>query len=157
MSKLVSFAGVSRVNGELKFRTANDIRRLTQLQKLGDTEVELRFLQREMTRQEAAKELLAMNFANGRQEIVDLLNSVANETVKVAKPKTVTITVPTTFDVKVRGAKIKSTAPFGGLVFRAQTKKPVTKPEPDVVYSPKESARIRAEFMKKLKAAYEAN
>ena len=38
MSKLISFAGVSRVNGVLKFRGAQSVARITQLQKLGDTE-----------------------------------------------------------------------------------------------------------------------
>ena len=30
MSKLITFAGVSRVNGELKFRGANDVKRIDQ-------------------------------------------------------------------------------------------------------------------------------
>ena len=38
MSKLISFAGVSRVNGVLKFRGAQTPNRITQLRKLGDTE-----------------------------------------------------------------------------------------------------------------------
>lgn len=141
MSKLISFAGVSRVNGELKFRGAQNVNRITQLQKLGDTEVEMRYLGREMTKSEAAKELLAMNFANGRSDIDSLLVSVANDDnpfvapkKKPAQKKTVT--------VKSRTVKIKA-AP-GSFDW-------------DAPMTPKQAAKIRAEFMKKLRAVYEAN
>ena len=133
MSKLITFAGVSRVAGELKFRGANDVKRIDQLRKLGDTDVELRFLSKESTKQEAAQELLAMDFANGRSDVLALLTAVANEEVKpasVAKPKT----------VKVRAKKVKVVAPS---VF-------------DTKMSSKEAEKVRAEFMKKLKVAYEA-
>lgn len=138
MSKLISFAGVSRVNGELKFRGANNQARITQLQKLGDKEVEMRYLGREMTKSEAAKELLAMNFANGRAEIDALLVSVANDdnpfkAKKASKPRTVKVTKPRLI--------------IGSTSVGAD----------DAPYTPKQAAKIRAEFMKKLKAAYEAN
>jgi hypothetical protein len=139
MSKLISFAGVSRVNGELKFRGAQNVNRITQLQKLGDTEVEMRFLNAEMTKSEAAKRLIATNFANGREDILALLVAVANDDnpfkapKKPAKPRT----------VKVRNVIVKKSAP--------------EKFDWDAPMTRKEAARIRAEFMKKLKAVYEAN
>jgi hypothetical protein len=139
MSKLISFAGVSRVNGELKFRGAQNVNRITQLQKLGDTEVEMRFLNAEMTKSEAAKRLIATNFANGREDILALLVAVANDDnpfkapKKPAKPRT----------VKVRNVTVKKSAP--------------EKFDWDAPMTRKEAARIRAEFMKKLKAVYEAN
>ena len=136
MSKLITFAGVSRVNGELKFRGANDVKRIDQLRKLGDTDVEMSFLNTAMTQQEAAQRLIDKNFANGRVEILELLTSVANKEVKVAKPKTVTIKVPTTFGVKVQGKKLEVE---------------------EVKMSAKEAAKIRAEFNARVKAAYEAN
>ena len=74
MSKLISFAGVSRVNGVLKFRGAQSAARITQLRKLGDTDVEMRFLNTEMTKSQAAKRLLATDFANGRADIMALLD-----------------------------------------------------------------------------------
>jgi hypothetical protein len=83
MSKAIYFAGVSRVNGELKFRTATDDKRFLQLIKLGDTDVEMVNLNAE-TKQQAAEELLSRNFANGRADIQTLLESVAG---KIAKPK----------------------------------------------------------------------
>jgi hypothetical protein len=83
MSKAIYFAGVSRVAGELKFRTAADDKRMAQLVKLGDTDVEMINLKAE-TKEEAAKELLSRNFANGRADIQALLESVAG---KISKPK----------------------------------------------------------------------
>jgi len=138
MSKLISFAGVSRVNGELKFRGAQNVNRITQLQKLGDTEVEMRFLNGEMTKSEAAKRLIATNFANGREDILALLVSVANDDnpfkpTKPAKPRT----------VKAQNIMVKKSAP--------------EKFDWDAPMSAKEAAKIRKEFMKKLRAVYEAN
>jgi hypothetical protein len=83
MSKTIYFAGVSRVAGELKFRTATDDKRFLQLIKLGDTDVEMVNLNVE-TKQQAAEELLSRNFANGRADIQTLLESVAG---KISKPK----------------------------------------------------------------------
>jgi hypothetical protein len=138
MSKLISFAGVSRVNGELKFRGAQNVNRITQLQKLGDTDVEMRFLNIPLTKSEAAKRLIATNFANGREDVLALLVSVANDDNPFAKPKA----VKKTKTVAVKNVKVKAS------VTAADFDKPLT---------PKEAARVRAEFMKKLKAAYEAN
>jgi hypothetical protein len=83
MSKAILFAGVSRLNGELKFRTAQSPARFQQLTKLGDTEVEMSSVNAD-SKEAAAQELLDRNFANGRAEIQTLLESVAG---KIAKPK----------------------------------------------------------------------
>jgi hypothetical protein len=133
MSKLITFAGVSRVAGELKFRGANDVKRIDQLRKLGDADVELRFLSKASTKQEAAQELLAMDFANGRSDVLALLTAVANEEVKVAR-----VAKPKTVKVKAKKAKVATPSVF------------------DTKMSSKEAEKVRAEFMKKLKAAYEA-
>lgn len=97
MSKLISFAGISKVNGVLKFRGANNVKRIDQLRKLGDTDVEMCFLNTEMTKSEAAKRLIATNFANGREDILALLVSVAKDDNPFAKKSRT---------VKVKGAKI---------------------------------------------------
>jgi hypothetical protein len=139
MSKLISFAGVSRVNGVLKFRTAVSPARITQLQKLGDTEVEMRFLNIHMTKSEAAKRLISTGFANDREDVLALLVSVANDDnpftapKKTSKPRTVKVTKPRLI--------------IGSTSVGAD----------DAPYTPKQAAKIRAEFMKKLKVAYEAN
>jgi hypothetical protein len=135
MSKLISFAGVSRVNGVLKFRTAVSPARITQLQKLGDTEVEMRFLNVAMTKSEAAKRLISNGFANDREDVLALLVSVANDDNPFAKPKTGTV------KVRAKGVKISKAAAEAD----------------DIKLTPKQAAKIRAEFNAKVKAAYEAN
>ena len=137
MSKSITFAGVSRVDGVLKFRTASDDKRIAQLIKLGDTDVEMTRVDVE-NKSQAAKELLARNFANGRADIEALL--VANATddnpfkaKKPSKPRTVKVTKPRLI--------------IGSTSVGAD----------DAPYTPKQAAKIRAEFMKKLKSAYEAN
>jgi hypothetical protein len=139
MSKLISFAGVSRVNGELKFRGAQNVNRITQLQKLGDTEVEMRFLNIAMTKSEAAKRLIATNFDNGREDVLALLVSVAKDDNPFAKPKA----VKKAKTVVVKNVKVKSA--------------PTQVFDWDAPMSRREAAKVRAEFMKKLRAVYEAN
>jgi hypothetical protein len=60
----VLFAGFSRVGGVLKFRTANDVKRIDQLRKLGDTDVVILALDSAMSKNAAAKFVLA-NLASG--------------------------------------------------------------------------------------------
>jgi hypothetical protein len=136
MSKLISFAGVSRVNGELKFRTAVSPARITQLQKLGDTEVEMRFLNVAMTKSEAAKRLISTGFANDREDVLALLVSVANDDNPFARPKKTR-----TVKVKAKGVKISK----------------ATAEADDVRLTPKQAAKIRAEFCERVRVAYEAN
>jgi hypothetical protein len=59
MSKLISFAGYSRVAGELKFRTATDEKRIEQLAKLGDTDINIvKLAQPVATKNEAVKAVI---------------------------------------------------------------------------------------------------
>ena len=62
MSKLISFVGYSRVAGELKFRTATDEKRISQLEKLGDTDINMVALPEAMTKSAAAKWALTAEF-----------------------------------------------------------------------------------------------
>ena len=134
MSKAIYFAGVSRVAGELKFRTAQSPARFQQLGKLGDTDVEMVNVRCE-TKSEAAKELLNRNFANGRADIEALLVSVAQDDNPFAKPKARTVKVNAR---KVKVSKIAAEAD-------------------DVRLTPKQAARVRAEFCERVRVAYEAN
>jgi len=134
MSKVIYFAGVSRVAGELKFRTAQSPARFQQLGKLGDTDVEMVNVRCE-TKSEAAKELLSRNFANGRADIEALLVSVASDDNPFAKPKARTV------KVKAKGVKISKAADEAD----------------DVRLTPKQAARVRAEFCERVRVAYEAN
>jgi hypothetical protein len=140
MSKLISFAGVSRVNGVLKFRTADSPARITQLQKLGDTEVEMRFLNVAMTKSEAAKRLISTGFANDREDVLALLVSVAKDDNPFAKPKKKSGTV-----------RVKSTRsdPVEAYFLAVEAD--------DVKLTPKQAAKIRAEFNERVRVAYEAN
>ena len=138
MSKAIYFAGVSRVAGELKFRTATSPARFQQLGKLGDTDVEMVNVNCE-TKSQAAKELLSRNFANGRADIEALLVRVASDDNPFAKPK------------KARTVKIKRTKsdPVEAYFMAVEAD--------DVKLTPKQAAKIRAEFNARVKAAYEAN
>ena len=138
----VSFAGFSRVNGALKFRTANDTKRIDQLRKLGDTDVVILALPSAMTKNDAAKFVLA-NLAGGEYfvdvaEAEALLTSTIKDENPFAKPKTVKQAT-----VKVTQAKVK----------KADAKVA----DYDFKMSSKEAAKVRAQFMKQLKEVYEAN
>ena len=135
MSKLISFAGVSRVAGVLKFRTAVSPARITQLQKLGDTEVEMRFLNVPMTKSEAAKRLISTGFANDREDVLALLVSVAKDDNPFAKPKTGTV------KVRAKGIRITKAAAEAD----------------DIKLTPNQAAKVRAEFCERVRVAYEAN
>jgi hypothetical protein len=102
MSKAIYFAGVSRLNGELKFRTAQSPARFQQLTKLGDTEVEMTSVNAD-SKEAAAQELLTRNFANGRTEILELLTAVAG---KKTTKRQVTVRVPTKFAIERQGKKV---------------------------------------------------
>jgi hypothetical protein len=134
MSKAIYFAGVSRVAGVLKFRTAQSPARFQQLGKLGDTDVEMINVRVE-TKSQAAKELLARNFANGRADIEALLVSIAQDDNPFAKPRARTV------KVRAKGIKISKAAAEAD----------------DVKLTPKQAAQVRAEFCERVRVAYEAN
>lgn len=91
MSKFITFAGTSRVDGVLKFRTATDEKRIAQLAKLNDTEINLVELQPPaFGKADAVKALLAMGFGEGDAEVSELLTGMVkdeNPFVKPAKAK----------------------------------------------------------------------
>jgi hypothetical protein len=91
MSKFITFAGTSRVDGVLKFRTATDEKRIAQLAKLNDTEINLVELQPPaFGKADAVKALLAMGFGEGDAEVLALLTGMVkdeNPFVKPAKAK----------------------------------------------------------------------
>jgi hypothetical protein len=137
----VQFAGFSRMNGVLKFRTANEISRAQQLAKLGDTDISMAILPNPMSKNDAAKYVLtnlAISYPKfNTPEATGLLTSLIkdeNPFAKPKKPRTVKVTKPRLI--------LSPTVSVGA---------------DDAPYTPKQAAKIRAEFMKKLKAAYEAN
>lgn len=138
--KTVLFAGVSRSSGAIKFRTANDTKRADALAKFGDTEINLIKLPKEMCKSEAAKYLLSTNFAQGNAEIDAVLVATATDDNPFAK-KPSAPRKPRTVVAKNAVVKTAKPADF----------------DPDARMTPKQAAKIRAEFMKKLRAVYEAN
>ena len=95
MSKLISFAGYSRVAGELKFRTATDEKRIEQLAKLGDTDINIIKLATPVaTKNEAVKAVLQL-YGNAEAEVTAFLTALVKDenpfakkagTVSVKKP-----------------------------------------------------------------------
>ena len=139
----VKIAGFSYSAGILKFRTANDMARAEQLAKLGDVNIHMALLPNEMTKNDAAKYVLtnlAISYPRVEQaEAAKLLTSLIKDENPFAKPKAPK--KPKTVVAK-KARLIIGTTSVGA---------------DDAPYTPKQAAKIRAEFMKKLKVAYEAN
>jgi hypothetical protein len=140
----VQFAGFSRVAGVLKFRTANDIARAQQLAKLGDTDISMAILPNPMSKNDAAKYVLtnlAISYPKfNTPEATGLLTGLIKDENPFAKPKAPK--KPKTVVAKKARLILSPTVSVGA---------------DDAPYTPKQAAKIRAEFMKKLKVAYEAN
>jgi hypothetical protein len=119
----VKFAGFSRLQGALKFRTANDTKRINQLRKLGDTDVVILELPEEMSKNDAAKFVLNnlnLGYMVDVAEATELLTGlIGNE--KVAK--TVTVKKARTIKITKRAAEAD-----------------------DVKLTPKQAARVRDEW-----------
>ena len=119
----VKFAGFSRLQGALKFRTANDTKRINQLRKLGDTDVVILELPEEMTKNDAAKFVLNnlnLGYMVDVAEATELLTGVISDK-KVAK--TVTVKKASKIKISKRAAEVD-----------------------DVKLTPKKAARVREEW-----------
>ena len=131
MSKLITFVGYSRVGSELKFRTATDAKRIGQLEKLGDTDVNITALPMAMTKSSAAKwALTSAFFSKCSEEIFALFAANARDenpfakTVKVAKPaKTVKV-------VKAKTVKHTVTKSQPGVTVKKSTSAPAVPADP---------------------------
>ena len=124
MSKFITFAGTSRVAGVLKFRTATDKKRIAQLVKLNDTEINLVELQPPaFNKQDAVKALLAMGFGEGDAEVSELLSAMAKDENPFAKaPKakkevTVKVKVPKAKKARANEPKELSAKELAALQF----------------------------------------
>jgi hypothetical protein len=131
MKDAIIYAGYSRLaDGTMKFRTATTQRRVDQLVALGE-EVHMRIIGDVYSKSAAAKELLRLDHANGARE----LEKFYAAQVRDENPfKVVRLKVPSVAMQQLVGAKIEE--------------EPLTA---------KEARKIRAEFNRKVKAAYEAN
>jgi microcystin-dependent protein len=77
--KKFSVAGVSTYNGKTKIRFANDSLRIKILTKNGHADMSLIDLPYEMTKAEIAQHLHAVNFANGRPEVIAAVRDLAKK------------------------------------------------------------------------------
>ena len=119
----VKFAGFSRLQGALKFRTANDTKRINQLRKLGDTDVVILELPEEMSKNDAAKFVLNnlnLGYMVDVAEATELLTGLISDK-KVAK--TVTVKKASKIKISKRAAEAD-----------------------DVKLTPKKAARVREEW-----------
>ena len=135
----IRFAGTSRLNGELKFRTATSEGRVAQLART-DTEVSMLEIQPVDTKPQAAKALLALGHMSGSAEITAIYVAKASDENPFAEPKSkkarsVVVKVPTKFAQELQGAKVETSEKL----------------------TPKQAAKIRDEFNAKVKAADDAN
>ena len=106
MSKLINFVGYSRVADQLKFRTATDEKRIEQLAKLGDTDINMVALPQAMTKSSAAKWALTAEFftqsSECGQDVFSLFTANAKDENPFKAPK-----AKKEVTVKVRVAKAK--------------------------------------------------
>jgi len=119
----VKFAGFSRLQGALKFRTANDTKRIDQLRKLGDTDVVILELPNEMTKNDAAKHVLNnlnLGYMVDVAEATELLTGLISD-----KKATKTVTVKKTSKIKISKRSAEAD---------------------DVKLTPKQAARVREEW-----------
>ena len=139
MSKEIRYAGFSVVaDGTYKFRTASDQRRIDQLIGFGEQVSMILLDQPVASKSQAAKALLAQK-DGWLPEAVELFVKTARDDNPFAKPK------------KSRTVKVKSTKsdPVEAYFMAVEAD--------DVRLTPKQAAKIRAEFNARVKAAYEAN
>lgn len=108
--KQFTYAGVSRLNGELKLRFTTSDARFLHLVKVGHTEVEMIKLTKPLTKDEAIKELLVRNFDNGRTEITNLL--VGRARGATVRKNTVVVKAPTKFMKELTGARVEVSEPM---------------------------------------------
>ena len=140
MSKEIRYAGFSHLaDGTFKFRTASDQRRIDQLIGFGE-QVHMVLLDRPAaTKSEAAIQLLAQ----GDRWIPDaqaLFVRTARDDNPFAKPRKKSGTVK---------VKITKSDPVEAYFMAAEVS--------DVKLTPKQAAKIRAEFNERVRQAYEAN
>jgi len=131
MKDAIIYAGYSRdKSGKMRFRTATTQKRVDQLVALGE-EVHMRIIGDVYSKSAAAKELLRLDHANGAKE----LEKFYTAQVRDENPfRVVKLKVPSVAMQQLVGAEIEE--------------QPLTA---------KEARKIRAEFNRKVKAAYEAN
>ena len=131
MKDAIIYAGYSRqADGTMKFRTATNEARVNQLVAFGE-EVHMILINGVYSKSSAAKELLRLDHANGARELEKFYAAQVRD------------------ENPFRVVKLKVPSVAMQKLVRAQVEE-----EP---LTAKEARKIRAEFNRKVKAAYEAN
>lgn len=133
----IIYAGYSRLNGVLKFRTATTEGRVNQITRT-DSDVHMLLIRAVDSKAEAAREMLVLGHMSGDREIEQLYarKALDDNPFRASKKKTsVVVKVPTQSAVKTQGARVEVSEKM----------------------TAKEAAKIRDEFNARVKAAYEAN
>lgn len=111
-----AYAGVSRLNGKMKVRFANDQMRVKILAKNGHTDIDIVQLKNPMSKEDAVKYLLSIDFDNGNADVRAALEAESDKR-EPAAPKaraTVEKAKPTMEKIKAKAAKVaKVTVPEG--------------------------------------------
>lgn len=89
----ITYAGYSRVNGELKFRTAASASRVHQLARLGDTDINIRLLDKPVYSKQEAVEVAIRMYAEAEAAVVKFLTAQLGHTATATrKPTAATVT-----------------------------------------------------------------
>lgn len=135
MKDPIIYAGYSRLNGALKFRTATSEARVNQLERT-DSDVHMLLIKPVATKSQAAKELIAVGHMSKVPEIQALYVAKAQDDNPFkAKKTTVVVRVPTRFSAELTGADTQVDGPM----------------------TAREAKKIRDAFNAQVRAAYEAN
>jgi hypothetical protein len=140
MKDAIIYAGYSRdKSGKMRFRTATTQKRVDQLVALGE-EVHMRIIPDVYSKSAAAKELLRLDHANGAKELEAFYTAQVRDENPFAQPKKKSGTV-----------RVKSTKadPVEAYFLAVEAD--------DVKLTPKQAAKIRAQFNERVREAYEAN
>jgi hypothetical protein len=109
MTKVFSHAGVSRLDGVLKARFANDALRVKVLAKGGHTDIDLVEFLEPLSKEAAVLKLIEMGFGKGNAEIEQVLAAELDKRTVTPKPARVakTVTAKTAKPITIESIKAK--------------------------------------------------
>lgn len=120
-NKTFTHAGVSRLNGVIKARFANDALRVKVLAKGGHTEIDLVEFLEPMSKEDAVRKLIDMDFAKGNTEIQAALEAELDKRTEAPKaekapkapkePKVKAVKADKAKPITIEGIKAKATKP----------------------------------------------
>ncbi len=116
---LYSHAGVSRQNGDMKVRFANDALRVKVLAKNGHKDIDIIELREPMTKEAAVAYLFTIGFANGNKDVQAAMEAAADK-----RGVTVTKAVAKA-PAKVKAAVAKTEAEVEAMISKVESEEPV--------------------------------